>query len=112
MATEEQGGTQAATPGTTHTLTTTINGAGTYQLIVNVSNLASHDESVQLICESKVRSGEGAASQKWAVTVPFSGSSAQFGSEPVFLAANEALDFKLKQIGGTGRNFVWSVKKA
>ena len=99
-------GAQTAVISTEHTLLDTAD-SGTYQLKVNLTNLANGD-TVELRVYDKVRSGD-------AYTVVFLGTYANAqgtdGAEVVSppLGSPNGAKFTLKQTAGTGRVFNWSV---
>jgi hypothetical protein len=107
VATERSGGTRTAVPGETHALHAALDLPGTYQLQVDCSALAGPSESVTFYAAAKVRAGAAAAVSHLG-TAPHGTN--LWRSEPIPVAANEALVFSLRQNGGTGREFVWSVK--
>jgi len=97
-------GSQTAVIGTEHSLTTQSN-FGTYQLLVDLANLAA-DDVLELRGKVKARAAEGSvktiyqATFKHAQTIPVTASIPIMGS---------AIEFTLKQTAGTGRAFPWSV---
>ncbi|MCE9561875.1 MAG: hypothetical protein K8U57_07460 [Planctomycetes bacterium] len=108
MVTSAANGSQTATIGTEHSLDTRSS-AGVYQLVVDVSNLASGatPDIVTFNIYSKARSSDsevllgshtliGAQTVKLWKSPPYGVGSADFTS-------------KLKQVQGTGRAFPWEV---
>lgn len=99
-------GTQSATPGTEHTLYTTST-AGMYILVVDVDALTA-PEVVELYVKEKVLSGgtervSTGTVIAWGPTEPIARSipySMPYGGT-----------FTLRQVGGSGRSFPWSVHK-
>lgn len=104
---ENAGGTQAATVTTEHTLVT-ITVAGTYQLVVNLTNLAegATPDIVELKIYVKVRSGSSSAVAFEATYVGGQVDEIIKFSPPV--PAPFEWKATLKQTQGTGRNFEWS----
>jgi len=109
MATDEVTGSQTATLGTEHTLAT-VNTAGTFVLKVDTSNLAN-DETLELRIKTKNDSGEAAAVLEFYASFTHAQTMVQKSSLAVVLSANDAAAFTLKQTGGTGRAFPWTIKK-
>ena len=98
-------GTQAATIGTEHTLSTQTT-ADVFVLAVNVSNMASGD-TLELRAKTKVLTG-GVAVQATLFTLT--------GDQTEEVAWIEvpsewSCEFSLKQTAGTGRSYEWSVAK-
>lgn len=110
MSTVLQSGTQATTPGTEHTVTTTVNAAGTYLFVVDSSALAA-GETLELRYKRKALSSGAVLS---APAKSFHG--VQGGpllvSIPIAVPANVALDCTIKQIGGSSRNIPWCLEQA
>jgi len=104
MPSELASGSQLAVIGTEHTLDTRTS-AGTYQLQVDLSNLLDGD-AVELRVKSKARSAEGTAKLAYLATFSHAQGSPIVFSIPVM---STYVVFTLKQTGGTGRTFVWSV---
>lgn len=111
MPSETAGGTQAATVGTEHTLTT-ITTAGIYQLEVDTDPLAggTTPDILELRAKVKTRTGE---SSKQVYGATYLGDQ---GTEDVIkvslpVACVTELVFTLKQTQGTGRTFTYSVKR-
>ena len=102
---EKVGGTQTATIGTEHTLST-ITAAGTYQLIVDIDNLVAGDE-LELRVKVKVRSGNTLKEVFHASYAHDQGNDAVTLSPPV--PAPFEFVATLKQTAGTGRAYVWSI---
>lgn len=104
MATLEASGTQTATVGTEHTLSSQT-AFKLYQLQLDVSALAA-GERVEISIKTKILAGGALALHKRAVI-------RGPASQPVFvsvpLASDIQYDVTLKQIGGTGRAFPWKV---
>lgn len=104
---ENTGGTQTATLDTEHTLAT-ITSAGTYQLLVDLDNLAN-DETVELRIYVKERAGSSSKVMFMRTYRHDQGTDGVIAISPPIPAPFE---FKatLKQITpGTGRQFEWSI---
>ncbi len=97
-------GTQAAVIGTEHSLVTKTD-ARTYVLVVDLLNMATAD-ILELRVKIKVLAAGAARLYRLATY-----SHAQI--EPAFISlpipAAHSVEFTLKQTGGIGRNFDWSV---
>lgn len=104
MAGENSSGTQTATVGTEHTLAT-ITAAGSYVLHVDLSNLVNGD-AVELICKTKVKSTSTA---RQLFRVIFSHAQADPNVQCVPVVSPHSVEFILKQVTGTSRDFDWSV---
>lgn len=102
---ENTGGTQAATISTEHTLAT-ITAGGTFQLVVDLDNLANGDV-VELRAKVKVRSSSTAKELLIGVYANDRGSQNVVWSPPI--PAPHSVAFTLKQTAGTGRSFEWAV---
>lgn len=103
---ENTGGTQTATPGTEHTLAT-ITGPGTYQLMVELTNLVD-GEALELRIKVK---GRSASSSRVVFATTYEhdqGADAAVALSPPVGAPHEFVA-TLKQVGGTGRDFVWAI---
>lgn len=99
-------GTQAATVGTEHTLTTQTT-SGVYVLVVNCQSLAAGD-TVELRLKMKTASFSGSQTVYKAV---YSGAQ---GSDDLVkislpLPITHQLDATLKQTAGTGRSYDWEL---
>jgi hypothetical protein len=103
---ENTGGTQTATVGTEHTLAT-VNTAGTYQLIVDLDNLANGDV-VELRIKVKARSTSTAKVLFVATYSNAQGPDGALAISPPVPAPHQFIA-TLKQTAGTGRNFEWSI---
>jgi len=103
--TENIGGTQTAVIGTEHTLAT-ITAAGTYQLVVDLANLADGD-TVELRIKVKTRS-TSASQEVFYATFPHSQGTDEIKLAPPVPAPHEFVA-TLKQTTGTGRAFVWAI---
>ena len=102
---ENIGGTQTATVTTEHTLAT-ITVTGTYQLIVDTTNLVFGD-TVELRVKVKARSASSSAEVFYASYSGAQGADVLKLSPPV--PAPFELIATLKQTVGTSRDFVWSI---
>ena len=102
---ENTGGNQTATLTTEHTLAT-ITSAGTYQLGVDLDNLAN-DETLELRIYVKLRSASSSKMVFYAVYKHDQGTNVIVLSPPV----PAPFEFKatLEQNGGTGRSYDWSI---
>lgn len=105
MATTTASGTQTATLTTEHSLTTTTT-AGVFVLSVNCTNLLN-GETVRIRVKTKVLTGDTAESI-WDVSFTHS-----LGDVPIIqtppLLSMFSYEATLRQDGGTGRAFPWSV---
>lgn len=99
-------GTQTATINTEHTLYDSSGTAGTFQLAVDIANLAT-GESVELRVYTKVINTSGTYRQAALVTGQ-AGDPSPASISPPLLCPNGA-KFTLKQLSGTGRAFDWAV---
>ena len=99
-------GTQTATIGTEHTLSTQTT-ADVFVLAVNVTNMASGD-TLELRAKTKVLTGGAAA---LAVLQTLTGAQTE---KVVWLEVPSewSCEFTLKQTAGTGRSYEWSIAKA
>ena len=99
-------GTQTATIGTEHTLSTQTT-ADVFVLAVNVTNMASGD-TLELRAKTKVLTGGAAA---LAVLQTLTGAQTEM---VVWLEVPSewSCEFTLKQTAGTGRSYEWSIAKA
>lgn len=103
-------GTQTATVGTEHTLSSG-SAAGTYQLKLLTSNMASGD-TLELRAYSKVLTGETATVAYYVMyTGPQATNDIMKISVPIStdLAETDGVKFTLKQTTGTGRAYAWKV---
>lgn len=98
-------GTQTATLTTEHTLAT-VTDAGTYQLVVDVDNLAN-GETVVLKIKVKAKSGE-TSKLLWSMVLTHDQSASALVISPPVPAPIEFVA-TLTQTGGTGRDFVWAI---
>lgn len=104
-------GTQTATVGTEHTLQSVPDQRGDFQLIVDLSNMASGDV-MELRAYQKTLAG---GTSRVVALYTFYG--AQPANALIFnsdfflndLTTEEGVKFTLKQTFGTGRNFAWKV---
>lgn len=102
---ENTGGSQTAVIDTEHTLAT-ITVAGTYQLMVEVTNMVNGDE-LELRIKVKGRSASTSREVFYALRANDQGNDLVVLSPPVpapfeFIAT-------LEQTAGTGRAFIWSI---
>ena len=104
MASELAAGSQTATINTEHTLDTR-SAVGTYQLLVDTSNLVNGDV-LELRVYVKPRNAAGSALLHQFATFSNKQTTVVVASVPVLCAY---CYFSLKQTAGTGRSFVWSV---
>lgn len=102
--TDESHGTQAATLGTDHTLAT-LAGGKVYALLVDTNALAN-GETLELWAMTKVLTG-GTVREVFHVTFVNAQGSPIKQSLPVLTMWS--CEFHLKQTGGTGRSFDWTV---
>ena len=100
----EASGTQTATVGTEHTLAT-LTTAKTFQLYVDLANLASGDV-VELRVYLKVLSGGTSREAQYAV---YSGVQGQPIVWSIPVMSDIEVKFTLYQTAGTGRSFPWKV---
>ena len=99
-------GSQTAVITTEHTLAVAA-AAGTYVLVVNLSNLASGD-TVELRIKGKIFSGDGYTTELLdSYTDAQAEGQAYARSIPV--ATDTAITATLKQTAGTGRVFPWKL---
>lgn len=98
-------GTQTATLTTEHAVYDSTT-AGTFQFVVDTSNLTS-TETVELRAYTKVINSSGTYRQAAVVVVSAGDASPASISQP-FLCPN-GVKFTLKQPAGTGRSFDWAV---
>lgn len=109
MSTVVDSGSQTATLTTEHDLgSPPLNNAGTYLLVIDAANLAN-GETLTLRAYRKARAADTQrivfeAVFQHAVAAPI------LVSVPIPLPANGALKFTLRQDGGTGRAFPWSIE--
>ena len=101
-------GSQTATIGTDHSLAT-ISSAGTYQYVVDVSNLASGTtpDILQLTIYTKCRSTDSEVLTE--IFYLIGAQNIKVWKSPPFGAASADYTVKLKQTQGTGRAFPWAV---
>lgn len=97
-------GTQAATIGTEHTLTTSA-AAATHVLLVDLNNLALGD-TVELRVKTKVLTG---GTTNAVYTSTFSHNQANPVVQAIPVPSMFSFEASLKQTAGTGRSFPWSV---
>jgi len=107
MASEVTKGTQAASIGTEHSLTTQTSTA-TYVLMVDVSNMADGD-ILELRGKAKAKSEDGSVKLVYMATLENAQAFPVVVSIPL-LATN--IEFSLKQTAGTGRSYGWSLLSA
>ena len=102
---ENTGGTQTATVTTEHTLAT-ITAAGTYQLVVDTTNMVFGD-TLELRVKVKARSASSS------LEVFYASYSGAQGTDVIKLSPPMPAPFEfiatLKQTVGTGRAFIWSI---
>lgn len=107
MATEVASGTLTATVGTEQTIWESTTAVGTYQLVVNLANLAS-GEQVELKVYRKVLGAD--ASPSLYLQHTYTG----VMRDPVVITTpvltTKHIRFTLKQTNGTGRSFPWVVE--
>lgn len=101
---EEASGTQTATIGTEHTLSTPTTNK-TRVLVVDMNNMVSGD-TLELRIKSKVLSAD---SNQLAYLATFVGAQTQPNLYSVPVPMNNGGQFTLKQTAGTGRAFKWAV---
>lgn len=110
--TVDSSGTQTATIGTEHTLSTPTT-AATYQLNVDCQNLANGDlvelRIYKQIDGTNSRQCWKGTFQNAQTTGTDSGNPGKFS--PYVETAGNQLKFTLKQTAGTGRNFPWSLER-
>lgn len=104
MIIEVDDGSQTAVVNTEHTLATETE-ARTYVLVLDMSNMALGD-AIEIRAKMKTRSGS-TARQVYMESLSGVQSNPVFISLPIPSAHSVA--FTLKQTGGTGRAFEWSV---
>lgn len=111
MPSESNGGQQAATIGTEHTLAT-ITTAGTYQLETDLDLMlgGTTPDLVELRAKVKIRTGESLKQVYGASYIGDQGTEDVVKVSPPVVCVTE-LVFTLKQTQGTGRTFTWSVKR-
>ncbi|MES2148593.1 MAG: hypothetical protein V4508_02260 [Pseudomonadota bacterium] len=110
MSTVIDSGSQTATPSTEHSISSAIGTDGTYVMIVDATNLPA-DGVLELRAKRKARAAD---SQAYAYSASFNGAAPGDPlkiSIPVPCAASTSLQFTLKQVGGTGAAFPWSIEK-
>ncbi|MFH0900595.1 MAG: hypothetical protein V2A73_08200 [Pseudomonadota bacterium] len=101
---EVAGGTQAAEIGTEHTLATETGGK-TYVLVVSMANLVNGD-TVELRLKTKVRTGN---SSQLAYGAVYTHAQSELNKYSIPVPANIELIATLKQVAGTGRDFIWAL---
>jgi len=104
MPTLEASGTQTATIGTEHTLTTLTNNK-TFVLVVDAANMVNGDE-LELRIKTKVLSGD---TLQEAYFAPFRNVQGTKNKYSIPVPANIEFVATLKQTAGTGRAFKWAV---
>lgn len=104
MASELASGSQSATLDTEHTLDTR-SAVGTYQLLVDLSNMVNGDITI-LRVYVKPRNSAGSALLHQAATYSNKQTTVVVASVPVLCAY---CYFTLEQTDGTGRAYPWSV---
>ncbi len=102
--TEVASGTQAATIGTEHTLSTQT-GAGVYTLVVDLADLAAGD-IVTLRLKTKVLSG---GASRLAFVAEYAHAQAAPAAVSVPVPVAHEITATLEQTAGTGRSFDWSL---
>ena len=102
---ENTGGTLSAN-GTEQTLAT-ITAAGTYQLVVDLSNMTLGD-IVEIRIKVKVRSG---SSSKCVFLASYAHAQGADGSIVISPPVPSPFEFvaTLEQVAGTNRNYIWSI---
>jgi hypothetical protein len=104
MPTEVAGGSQLASIGTEHTLTTSTANK-VFVLVVDLANLASGD-TVELRIYTIARA---AGSERQAYMESFVGAQTSPMAYSVPVPANISCKATLKQTAGTGRSFSWAL---
>lgn len=102
--TENTSGSQTATLSTDHTLAT-ITTAGIYQLRVDTTNLVT-GETLFVEVQEKVRTGDGYTT---AFKQSFAGSTSEDTIVLIPWTVVWGVKFIIRQEGGTGRAFPWSI---
>lgn len=102
-----QSGSQTCTINTEHTLTTTIDTAGTYVLKLDLNALVSGDV-LEVRIKSKCRAAD---TQRLGYYAVYANAQTELlkHSIPIPIAASESLDVSIKQTAGTGRAVPWNV---
>jgi hypothetical protein len=108
MSTVVQSGSQTCTVGTEHTVTTTINTAGTYQALFDLSNGVNGDR-FELRVKRKVRAADSVVECYYACVEHVQTQKGKI-SIPIAIPTNGALDMSVKQVAGTGRAVPWSIE--
>jgi len=103
---EKTSGSQTATPGTEHNLGSAQTDDETYLLRVDISNLAV-TERVELRAKTKTRSSDTQRQEQLAIYYGEASIVSNVVSVPV--PSVHEVQFTLKQVGGTGRAFPWSI---
>ena len=111
MATAIAEGTQTATVGTEHILWEDLAANGTYQLVVNLQNLAI-GETVELRIYRSVLSTDAAPSLYAVWRKTRTGADIDVVAVSTAVLTTRHLRFTLRQINGTARSFRWVVEKA
>lgn len=104
MATETANGSQAATVGVEHSLSTQTT-AGVYMGIVSLGNMVAGDE-VEVYVKTKARSADGSRALEQFATYTGAQSQPIVTTRAIF---SSSWEFLLKQTAGTGRTFTWGV---
>jgi hypothetical protein len=104
----QNGTTSALTIGTETFLGSDITSAGTYQLFLNISNLAngSTPDILELRVYSEVLSGD--TSVLMDIWTFYGASTTAIIYTPIYPIVNE-IKFSLTQTQGTGRTFKWNI---
>ncbi len=110
MSTVTDSGSQTATPGTEHNISTPIDTAGTYVLVVDASALPA-DAYLRLAAKRKCRSTDSAAYCYTASWVGAASGDPLKISIPIPVAASTGLQFTLTQTSGSGGAYPWSIEK-
>jgi hypothetical protein len=103
---ENTGGSQTAVITTEHTLAT-ISAAGTYQLVVELTNMANNDV-LELRIKIKGRSASTSRVVFFATYAHAQGANTAVAISPPVPAPFEFVA-TLTQTAGTGRAFIWSI---
>jgi hypothetical protein len=103
---EKASGSQTATPGTEHNLSSAQTDDETYLLRVDISNLVA-GERLELRAKTKTRSADTQRQEQIATYYGESMIVPNVVSVPV--PSLPEVQFTLKQVGGTGRAFPWSI---
>jgi hypothetical protein len=107
--TQYASGSQTATISTEHVVTANPETtAGVYQFYVDINALADASEIVEIRVREKARSGD---TQRTVWTATFRGGSGRTLVVTPALMLMHGWDLTIRQTTGTGRAFLWSVRK-